>query len=334
MEDLRSRQKTPPGSRPVTDLLASPSIWISFLPGILAVVGWALLGVVGVRLLRNRRGSSSEGAAADDEDGDLRRELLARVVETEEMERKRMAHELVDDPAQVLAAGLLQLQLALRRIQALDSGRDREELSAYLDAAQVDLLDALDGVRRIARGLHPPELDDLGVIQAVAALTRRLSRDSGVPVVMEMDGCEVGTASGGGLSAGRPEPSLSAEAALALYRVVQEAVHNALFHGAPGRITVRIQCAAPSVRVTIEDDGRGFEPDTVRSQPQRYLGILRMLERVRHARGTLDIRSAPGEGTSVDMVLPTSPTPSPTPVGGFPTPRPGTPPTEVAARPR
>lgn len=229
----------------------------------------------------------------------LRRELAARTLGAQEAERKRMAHELVDDTAQTLSAALLRIELAARKLPAPGRRSDAPprrspppDPAPDLEAARQGLLSALAGVQRIARGLHPPELDELGVLEALEAHARRLSQDVGVPIRVHPP---------------HHAPELSPDQSLTLYRVMQEALNNAVLHGRSTRVDLSVEVTARGVIARLEDDGSGFEPERVASDPQDHVGILRMLERARHAGGNLHIESAPGEGTLVVLVLPDRP---------------------------
>jgi signal transduction histidine kinase len=255
----------------------------------------------------------------------LRRELAARSIQAQEEERKRMAHELVDGTAQTLSATLLHLQLAGRKLplpprrsDAAPGSPPPPDPAADLEAARRELLSALAGIQRIARGLHPPELDELGALKALEAHARRLSEEVGVPIRVHPP---------------HSSPDLSADQRLTLYRVMQEAMNNAVVHGKPTRVDLFVEVGPGRVTARLEDDGSGFEPDRVTSDPQDHIGILRMLERARHSGGKLHIESAPGEGTLVLLVLSEdvgrshtrSPAIESAPVGKSPTTGPGNP---------
>ncbi len=258
----------------------------------------------------------------------LRRELAARSIQAQEAERKRMAHELVDDTAQTLSAALLHIQLAGRKLpvpsRRSDAAPGRSpppDPAPDLEAARRELLSALAGIQRIARGLHPPELDELGALKALEAHARRLSEEVGVPIRV------------------RPPdspPKLSPDQRLTLYRVMQEAMNNAVIHGKPTAVDLFVEVEPGRVTGRLEDDGSGFEPERVTTDPQDHMGILRMLERARHSGGKLHIESAPGEGTLVILMLPEdlrrghdpAPATGSAGVGKSPTTGPGNPPTD------
>jgi signal transduction histidine kinase len=103
--------------------------------------------------------------------------------------------------------------------------------------------------------------------------------------------------------AGDAIPRLAPVAEEAAYRVAQEALHNALRHGAPSTVEVRLGVSDGTVRLEVYDDGRGFDP-AVSSGAGARLGLASMRDRARAAGGRLEVRSAPGGGTTVRLVLP------------------------------
>jgi signal transduction histidine kinase len=225
-----------------------------------------------------------------DEARDRERSLAARVAEAEEMERKRLAHELLDGTAQLLSSVLVRIHLAGRGLPD-PVPPEFERATRALEAARTDALAALDEISRIARGLRPPELDELGPTRALEVQLRHLTR--GTPVHVEVGGDAV-------------DPHLAPGSALALYRIILEGLANALQHGAPGHLRIHYHLDPDRVRVELEDDGSGFDVEAAARHPDRHLGILRMHERARYAGGRLHLESAPGSGTRLSLELPRS----------------------------
>ncbi|RMH22989.1 MAG: HAMP domain-containing protein, partial [Gemmatimonadetes bacterium] len=138
--------------------------------------------------------------------------LSARALRAEEEERTRSSRELYDDLAQTLAGALVRFRL----MEQAEAERDEERARGLRAEIRSELLEALEGVRGVARRLHPPELEELGLRAALDAYTRRVAEDSGVPVRVS--------------HAAAVEDRLSPETRLAVFRVVQEAVRNAVSH--------------------------------------------------------------------------------------------------------
>ncbi len=207
------------------------------------------------------------------------RELARRVLESEERERERIAHELFSGTAQTLAAVLLRLRIAER---SLSNGHS-EALSEIRDG----IVDALEEVRGVARRLRPPELDELGVRVALEAHARAMSEGRAVELRITGD-----------------IPELSRESALALFRIVQEAINNAVLHAEADLVRVSFVREGDSVVAEVVDDGRGFEPDLALEHAGESLGLFGMHERAGYVRGELSLESGPGRGTRVRARIP------------------------------
>lgn len=213
------------------------------------------------------------------------RDFGAGALRASEEERQRIARELHDDTAQRLAALLVRLRL-LERFGGESEWREavgnvREELKA-----------CAEGVRRIARGLRPPELEDAGVVVALRSHLRTLG--SGVDMAVDLDAEPV-------------DSLLSLDGKLVLYRVIQEAVSNAVRHSRGTRVEIRLKAGESRIEAVVEDDGVGFLPDAVQRNDQgslEGLGLVGMEERAVMVGGHVDIDSRPGEGTRVTVILP------------------------------
>lgn len=210
------------------------------------------------------------------------REVAARALNASEEERKRIARELHDETAQTLAALLIRLRIARDK-------EDAAERDALLDEVRRELGAALEGVRRYARGLRPPALDELGLVPAIASYARLLE-DAGAPAI-SIDADPVG-----GL--------LSDEAELALYRIVQEALSNAARHADADHVRIRIRRRPGEVRATVEDDGKGFDVAETIASNSNGLGLFGMQERAAYVGGDVEVTSMPGEGTRVVARVP------------------------------
>jgi len=214
-----------------------------------------------------------------DENRLRQRELARRVLESEERERERIAHELFSGTAQTLAAVLLRLRIAERSL----SNGGSKALAEIRDG----VVDALEEVRGVARRLRPPELDELGVRVALEAHARAMTEGRSVELRITGD-----------------IPELSREAALALFRIVQEAINNAVLHAAADLVTVSFARDGDSVVAEIVDDGCGFEPDLALEHAGESLGLFGMHERAGYVRGQLTLESGPGRGTRIRARIP------------------------------
>jgi len=205
--------------------------------------------------------------------------LSARLVEAQEAERRNISRELHDEVGQTLGALLV------------DFGR----LSAGLASAPAELREHVDhmksvaersvqSVRNLALLLRPSMLDDLGLVAALEWQGRETSRNSGTEVEVR--------------AAGVPE-NLPDEYNVTIYRLVQEALNNAVRHSGARNARVNVNCNDGRIVVEVGDDGRGFDP-----RRSRGVGILGMEERVRRLGGRLTIDSQPGRGATVRAELP------------------------------
>jgi len=157
-----------------------------------------------------------------------------------------------------------------------------------LESAQRMADDALQVVRDLSQLLRPAVLDDLGLAAAVDGLLRGLSRRHHVQVELVTEGLP---------------HRLPADLEVAAFRIIQEALTNVARHSGATRCLVRIARHGDLVTISVDDNGRGFD---ARLQPgtRRGLGLLGLRERVAERRGTIDIATAPGEGTRLLVSIP------------------------------
>jgi len=209
-------------------------------------------------------------------------ELARRVLESEERERQRIAHELYSGTAQTLAGVLVRLRIAERHLSSGANGSITE--------IREEVVNALEEIRGVARRLRPPELDELGVKVALEAHARSLGE--GRRIEFRFQG-EV--------------PPLSRESSLALFRIVQEALSNAVLHSGADLVQVDFSREDDSVVAEVVDDGHGFDLGTALAHTGQSLGLFGMHERAGYVQGELSLESGPGRGTRVRVVIPFAP---------------------------
>jgi PAS domain S-box-containing protein len=214
------------------------------------------------------------------------RALLNEVIAIQEEERRRTACELDEETAQVLTSVLIGLR-ALEELEDLSGAR------GVARTLRASVSTALNGVKRLSRGLRPSVLDDLGLEEALDSLVDQVSRRSGVCVDLHATGPRV-----------RRLPGV---VEIALYRIAEEALVNMGKHAAARSVSVLIQRNARTVRLIIEDDGKGFDVAAAPSETQ--LGLMGMRERAHLVGGSMVVESGPGRGTSVCVSVPL-PTPT------------------------
>ncbi len=132
--------------------------------------------------------------------------------------------------------------------------------------------------------LRPSMLDDLGLVPALQWQAREVSKRSGIWVTVD---------------AASVSEDLPEEHKTCIYRSVQEALHNCVQHAAARHVTVAVEQQSDSLRLAIEDDGKGFD-----AQQGRGMGLLGIQERVGYLGGRFEVESAPGKGTSLKVTLP------------------------------
>lgn len=212
------------------------------------------------------------------------RALSRRLLEVQEDERRRLARDLHDDIGQALTALKIQLE-SLARTES-----DAAQRARVLESVETTR-HALERVRQLSLSLRPLQLDDLGL---VAALRSHLDRQAGV----------------GGLAphfdAAEAPKSLAPEVETACFRVAQEAINNVLRHARARNLWLRLFTADGRLALSVRDDGGGFDPEAARRRAAggASLGLAGMEERIALAGGTLELRSAPGQGTILLATFP------------------------------
>jgi PAS domain S-box-containing protein len=216
---------------------------------------------------------------------DLQRLVVAQEAVRED-ERKRIARELHDDLQQMLGA----IRMHLGSMREAGPGADAPAQLAEVDALAAS---AIDSTRRIIHNLRPHMLEDLGLVPALDVLVAQFGKLTGLDVRLAADE-----------AAGRA--LLDAPAVTTcLYRVAQEALHNVASHA--GASSVQVGLSGPQqgrIVLRISDDGAGMRAED-RLKPQSF-GLLGMQERMRAVGGTLQVEGRPGEGTTVEVSVPSS----------------------------
>jgi signal transduction histidine kinase len=203
----------------------------------------------------------------------VRQQLLRKLISAQEEERKRIARELHDETSQTLAALGMAVDLGhLDDVRRL-AGRMHDEL------------------HRLIIDLRPSVLDDLGLAAAIRWFAERHLSGAGIAVR-----CEIAALDG----------HVAPEVETALFRAVQEAIVNITRHASAETVLIQVSADLSGIQVEIEDDGVGFDPAGVVSDPGslRGVGLLGMRERLEIVGGTLQIDSEPGSGTHVVMSVP------------------------------
>lgn len=214
----------------------------------------------------------------------LRSELLHRTVTAQEQERQRIAREMHDETGQTLTA----LGLGLNAIiQSIPSHPQR----AVQQARQLQSLVAngLNDLQRLVSGLHPPQLDELGLMPALRWYIQDVKKYFDLEV---------------NLSGSINEKDIDPETRMTLFRIAQEAITNAVRHAAASQVQVEVKDTNGELSMRVEDNGIGFNVERVMvGREATFLGLLGMKERAALIGGECQIESRPGRGTIVQVVI-------------------------------
>jgi PAS domain S-box-containing protein len=209
-------------------------------------------------------------------------DLGGRLINAQEEERSRIARELHDDVSQRLALLAVELEYAAETFS--ESGPELvEKIGEFLPRFK----ELSSDIHDLSYRLHPRSLERLGLTVAIRSLCREISERRRIQLVFEEKDI--------------PD-SIPDDAALCLYRVAQESLRNVVNHSRAESASVELSAGDDEVRLTVMDSGVGYDPDQIRER--NGLGVISMRERLRAIGGRLSIRSAPGEGTTVEAAVP------------------------------
>lgn len=200
---------------------------------------------------------------------DKQRMIGKATVETQERERSEIGKELHDNVNQVLTTTKLYLELAQSRPEMRDD---------ILQKSQQNIGYVINEIRQLSHSLMNPSLGDLGLIDSIHDLVENVQATRKIKVAFEHHGC--------------CNASLSENLDLTIYRIIQEALHNAVRHAQATTVTISLQQNEADLRLLIQDDGIGFNPETTK----KGAGLKNIQNRVYLANGSLEIRSEPGAG--------------------------------------
>ena len=223
--------------------------------------------------------------AADITERKLAEEALAglgrKLVEAQEAERTRIARELHDDINQRIALLAVNLDLLRRGLPASEVDTRKE-----IDDAYEQVADLGTDINALSHRLHSSRLEYLGLKAAVTGFCRELSERASLKIELRVENL--------------PE-TLSHEISLCLFRVLQEAIHNALKYSGVGECDVSLTGTSSEIQLIVHDSGVGFDPATVTGHG---LGLTSMRERLRLVGGQLSIESRPQHGTTIRASVP------------------------------
>lgn len=206
-----------------------------------------------------------------------------QIIQAQEEERRRIAREIHDGPAQAMANIVLRAEIC-EKIHQTGKGSLAEEL-AELKAL---VKGSLKEVRQIIFNLRPMTLDDLGLAPTLSQYIDEYRKDINFNVELVVCG---------------QERRLPKSIEVAFFRLIQEALHNVKKHAEAKNVTVTLHFQKNQVKVVVTDDGKGFDPASV-EKGKEHFGLLTMRERTELLSGTFEVKSSPGQGTTITALIP------------------------------
>ncbi len=208
----------------------------------------------------------------------LQIETMRSMLAGQEGERRRIAQDLHDSVGGMLAATRIQVESVLAKYAQLNDNADLIKVKTLLD-------DTVSETRNIARNMQPGALMEFGLAKAVQDLTSRIYGESAPNITFEHFG---------------DTRDLDQTVALNSYRIIQELIQNSLKYAKSKEILVQITRTEGQLALLVEDDGVGYDPDTVR----KGMGTDNIANRIQFLRGELNIQTAPGKGVSTLVTIP------------------------------
>jgi PAS domain S-box-containing protein len=206
--------------------------------------------------------------------------MTRKLIEAQELERARIGRELHDDINQRLAMVAVELE------QLQD---DPSEVQERVQKLRKELVNISDDVQALSHELHSAKLEYLGVVVGIRSWCKEFGEHHGINVNFKADIAS----------------PISSEISLTLFRILQEALHNAVKHSGVKQAEVHLSEHSNEIHLTIRDSGKGFEIDAAKQG--RGLGLVSMEERVRLVNGTIVIESRPMAGTCIRVGIPFKP---------------------------
>ncbi|EGL82053.1 putative signal transduction histidine kinase [Caldalkalibacillus thermarum TA2.A1] len=208
--------------------------------------------------------------------------LGLKVIQAQEEERKRVAREIHDGPAQSLANVLLQTEIIDRTYQQGQS----EQVKQEMEVLKRNVRETLSDIRRIIFDLRPMALDDLGLVPTLHKYMEKIKETHSIKAEFRVRG---------------KEPQLPSAMVVALFRLAQEGITNVLKHARASHMLVKLDFNASGVYLVVQDNGRGFDPA---QQHEEGFGLLGMKERVKLLEGEFHLSSRVGRGTKLVIKIP------------------------------
>lgn len=216
--------------------------------------------------------------------------VIVRIVEAQEGERQRLSRQIHDGPAQALSNFILQTEIAMRLFD-IDAERARAELKSLKASATT----TFQKVRDFIFDLRPMMLDDLGLVPTVRRYVDAFKEKTGLQVTVTVTGSDY-----------RMEAAREA----VLFRAIQELLANVRLHAQATQVRLSLDFDTHRVRVVVEDNGKGFDPQALIGSKAKASGLATLRERMDLLAGLFQIDSHAGQGTRLVLEVPAGPRPS------------------------
>jgi len=210
---------------------------------------------------------------------------VIQIIEAQEEERRKLSRKVHDGPAQALSNFILQAEIALR-LMDVDEAKAREELKNLKTAAS----STFAHVRDFIFELRPMMLDDLGLVPTVRRYIDAYKERSGVDTTLVVTG---------------KERRLESHLEVLIFRAVQELLANVREHAQATHVKVAVDMDTHQVRVSVEDNGKGFDAEGASFASGQGRGLKTLRERLKMVGGTVEVNSAAGKGSRIGVAIPT-----------------------------
>lgn len=253
------------------------------LQGLLETIKRADQLVTQVNVVMNYLTSDLKNVGQALETAKLKQDFSLKIIQAQEEERKRLSREIHDGPAQMMANVLVRSDLIERTYRE----KGVEKALAEITDLKIMVRNALSEVRRIIYDLRPMALDDLGLIPTLRKYLMTIEEYN--------KGCEIHFQAMG------EDRRIQTNYEVAIFRLVQESVTNAMKHGVSKQIWVKVEWREDAVNILVKDNGSGFDPSLVQDSS---FGLLGMRERIELLKGEMIVKSSPGNGTTMMFRIP------------------------------
>jgi two-component system sensor histidine kinase DegS len=233
-------------------------------------------------LLEKVRDLFGQGPSVVGKGGGAKSPGVEMLINAQESERQRLSRQMHDGPAQALSNFILQTEIAMRLLD-VDAGQAREELGNLRASA----MSTFQKVRNFIFELRPMMLDDLGLVPTIKRYADTFKEQTGLDVTVNVSGSER-----------RLEPYLE----VMVFRALQELLGNTARHSQASLVKIHADVSDASVKVTVDDNGKGFDPEVI--QEGSSLGLKVIKDRVEMIGGTFEVDSVIGKGTRITFSVP------------------------------